>query len=356
MKNRFLLFVLLFGWPLFCSAANLVGVDIQEKKIIFTLSEPVNPRIFALSHPNRIVIDFDATRLAVNLKKVRLKNKNIASIREGYPKPKVLRIVLDTSLPYKNISKKNSREIVLQFSSKEIVKKSVPSVKPIFIVIDPGHGGKDPGAIGERGTKEKDVVLGIAKNLANIINQTPGMRAVLTRNGDYYVSLRERLTKARQYKPDLFIAIHADSYFDNNARGASVYSLSRRGASTVAARWLAERENHSELGGVDLEELEDQSHVLRSVLIDLAQTSTTKDSLNLGTSLLKALDRVTSLHYTRVEQAPFMVLKSPDIPSILVETGFISNVKEEKRLRDKAEQNKIAMALFAGIRSYHIYR
>ena len=219
-------------------------------------------------------------------------------------------------------------------------------------MIDPGHGGKDPGAIGDRGTKEKDVVLAIGKNLAKIINQTPGMRAILTRDGDYYVSLRERLMKARKYKVDLFIAIHADSYFDNNARGASVYSLSRRGASTVAARWLAERENHDELGGVDLGELEDQSHMLRSVLIDLAQTSTTKDSLSLGASLLGSLEKVTSLHYSRVEQAPFMVLKSPDIPSLLVETGFISNPKEEKRLRDKFHQNKIAMALFQGILSY----
>ena len=152
MNKRIVLFVILLWWPLFCFSANLLNVDVQEKKIIFSLSEPVNPRIFALSNPNRIVLDFDSTRLTVNLKKIRYKNKAIASIREGHPKPNVLRIVLDTNLPYKNISKKNSRDIILQFPSKgAIAKKSVPPpMKPIFVVIDPGHGGKDPGAIGER--------------------------------------------------------------------------------------------------------------------------------------------------------------------------------------------------------------
>ena len=352
MKNMIFLFLLFFLLPVTGFTANLMGMDVKEKKIIFYLSDPVTPKIFSLSNPNRIVIDFDKTRLAFNLKKYPIKNKNIASIREGHPKPQVLRIVLDTHLQYKVSSKKNSREVVLEFLTKDFSKKAIIQHKPLLIMIDPGHGGKDPGAIGDRGTKEKDVVLAIGKNLAKIINQTPGMRAILTRDGDYYVSLRERLMKARKYKVDLFIAIHADSYFDNNARGASVYSLSRRGASTVAARWLAERENHDELGGVDLGELEDQSHMLRSVLIDLAQTSTTKDSLSLGASLLGSLEKVTSLHYSRVEQAPFMVLKSPDIPSLLVETGFISNPKEEKRLRDKFHQNKIAMALFQGILSY----
>lgn len=222
----------------------------------------------------------------------------------------------------------------------------------IVVVIDPGHGGKDPGAIGESGTKEKNVVLSIARHLAILINHQPHMRAVLTRKGDYFVPLRGRLKLARKGKGDLFVSIHADSFYDDKSTGISIYALSHHGATTEAARWLAKRENTSELGGVDLGELGDKSVVLRSVLIDLAQTATITDSLRLGSAMLQSLDQVTELHYTRVEQAPFMVLKSPDIPSILVETGFISNPTEEAKLRDEAYQTKIAQALFNGIQIY----
>ena len=227
------------------------------------------------------------------------------------------------------------------------------SPQPIFtIVIDAGHGGKDSGALGVRGTVEKNVVLNIAKKLADEINQQPNRRALLTRHGDYFVSLRERLKLARRVNADLFVAIHADAYFDNNATGASVYALSQRGATSEAARWLAKRDNYSELGGVELNSLHDRSPMLRSVLIDLAQTSTIQDSIRLGNRVLDALDTISSLHYTRVEQAPFVVLKSPDIPSILVEVGFITNPKEEKRLADSFYQQKIAHALFQGIQQY----
>lgn len=232
---------------------------------------------------------------------------------------------------------------------KKIIK---PAPHRIVIVIDPGHGGKDPGAIGSLGTREKTVVLKIANHLANLINHQSNMHAVLTRNGDYFVGLRDRIALARKGKADLFISIHADSFLGNTSNGVSVYALSRRGATSEAARWLAKRENYSELGGVNLTGLDDQSHLLRSVLIDLAQTATTRDSLLLGGSLLNSLNNVTTLHYTRVEQAPFVVLKSPDIPSVLIETGFISNPNEEKRLRDADYQNKIAIALFDGIQSY----
>ena len=223
---------------------------------------------------------------------------------------------------------------------------------PLTVMIDPGHGGKDTGAIGARGTQEKDVVLQIAKQLADLINQTPNMHAVLTRDGDYFVTLHNRLVYARKNKADIYISIHADSYFNNWASGASVYALSKNGATSIAARWLARRDNYSELGGVSLSELNDQSPLLRSVLIDLAQTVTVTDSMRLGGVLLDAMDNVTMLHYSRVEQAPFMVLKSPDIPSVLVETRFISNPAEETRLRDKKYQHKMAMSLFNGIRHY----
>ena len=198
----------------------------------------------------------------------------------------------------------------------------------------------------------KKCSIGIASRLAELINSEPNMRAVLTRNGDYFITLGDRLRISRNDKADLFIAIHADSYFNNQSTGASVYALSPHGASSVAARWLADRENHSELGGVDLNELGDKSYVLRSVLIDLAQTATISDSIKLGSNVLDGLEQVTRLHYSEVEQAPFMVLKSPDIPSILVETGFLSNPREEERLRQAAYRDKLARALLAGIRHY----
>lgn len=260
------------------------------------------------------------------------------------------------ALPFTQDELKRSFEkdlALLAPSPARLSKKTIPPLpRPFTVVIDAGHGGKDPGARGLRGTEEKIIVLGIAKKLAREINGTPHMRAVLTRKGDYFLPLRRRLVLARKDKADLFIAIHADAYFNNHATGASVYALSGRGATSEAARWLAQRENYSELGGVELNELKDRSPLVRSVLIDLAQTATNKDSLRLGNQVLYALDRVTSLHYRRVEQAPFIVLKSPDIPSILVETGFISNPREEYRLADTSYQNKIAHALFQGIRRY----
>ncbi len=238
--------------------------------------------------------------------------------------------------------------------------KKVQSIKTILnvnkpqiftIVIDPGHGGKDTGAIAKNGEMEKTVVLAIAKKLADKINQSSNMRAILTRDDDYFLSLRERLRLARKYNADLFMAIHADAYF-KNASGASVYALSQRGATSEAARWLAQRENYSELDDVELDSLQDKSLMLRSVLIDMAQTSTTESSVRLGEDVLNALDNVSKLHDTHVEQAPFMVLKSPDIPSILVETGFITNPKEAKRLANTKYQNKLALALFQGVNQY----
>jgi N-acetylmuramoyl-L-alanine amidase len=223
---------------------------------------------------------------------------------------------------------------------------------PVIIVIDAGHGGKDPGTIGASGTKEKNVVLEIAERLAELINKEPNMHAVLTRDGDYFVKLRDRLRLARKDNADLFVAIHADAYLTAESSGVSVYALSRHGATSEAARWLAKRDNYSELGGVDISGLGDKSYALRSVLLDLAQAATITDSVRLGSDILNSLANVTKLHYPRVEQAPFMVLKSPDIPSVLVETGYLSNPKEEERLRDPSYRNKIAQALLTGIRHY----
>lgn len=242
----------------------------------------------------------------------------------------------------------------LDLQKREAVNKvSITRDPRVFtVVIDAGHGGKDSGALGVKGTNEKHVVLGIAKKLAREINVQPNMKAILTRDGDYYVPLRGRLNLARKGKADLFIAIHADAYFDNTAAGASVFTLSQHGASSEAARWLAKRDNYSELGRVELDSLSDRDPILRSVLVDLAQTATIQDSVLLGNNILDTLDNISSLHYTHVERAPFVVLKSPDIPSVLVETGFLTNPKEEKRLADPIYQGKIAIALCQGIINY----
>lgn len=220
----------------------------------------------------------------------------------------------------------------------------------IIVVVDPGHGGKDPGTTGPNGTHEKNVVLAISKDLARLLNHEPGFHAELTRTGDYYITLRGRLAIARKDKADMFIAIHADAYKYKDATGASVFALSERGATSEAARWLAERENKSELlGGASLP---NKDNVLRSVLIDLSQTNTISESLQIGASVLRQLSNVTVLHHDRVEQAAFVVLKSPDIPSILVETGFLSNPQQERQLTNPQYQEKLAVAMMQGIKSY----
>lgn len=245
------------------------------------------------------------------------------------------------------VAKPPSKPVVIDKVSTQTKEKQ----RDIIIVIDPGHGGKDPGASGSRGTHEKDIVLAISQRLSDLLAKQPGMHAVLTRRGDYFVPLRGRLRLARKDKADMFIAIHADAFPTPDATGASVFALSASGASSEAARWLAEKENYSELGGVNLE---DKSDLLRSVLLDLSQTATISLSLQLGSNMLQELNRITNLHHDSVEQARFVVLKSPDIPSVLVETGFITNSKEEQRLSDPIYQQQLAVALNEGIRRYFI--
>ena len=227
---------------------------------------------------------------------------------------------------------------------------SRPRAGKIVVVIDPGHGGKDPGASGPHGTHEKDVVLSIAKDLQQDINRNPRFIAKLTRKSDYYLTLRQRLDVARKDKGDFFVAIHADAYMNNDAEGASVFALSQSGATSEAAHWLASQENYSELGGV--RDFSGKSYLVRKVLLDLSQTVTISQSLQIGYVLLHALGRITTLHHDIVEQARFVVLKSPDIPSLLVETGFITNPYEEARLKNPIYQEKLAQALSVGITGY----
>ncbi len=225
-----------------------------------------------------------------------------------------------------------------------------PAPRMLTVVVDAGHGGEDPGARGRRGTYEKHVTLAIARRLKSLIDAEPGMRALLTRDGDYFIPLAARADKARRVKADLFVSIHADAFILPHARGSSVFALSERGATSTTARWLAKRENEADLiGGVNLDV---KDRYLAETLLDLSQTATINDSLKVGRAVLAELGGVNTLHKPHVEQAGFAVLKSPDIPSILVETAFISNPDEEKRLGDAAYQDRLARAVLAGIKTH----
>ena len=331
----------------------------KKPRIVFELSDAVHYQIFILSQPDRLVVDFKNTVLSSVFKKnVQRKNPMIQRIRIAKRPKQILRIVFDltaritvpSSFDLPAQFHQNNRVVVdLKPSPIQKITQKIPRNR--VIMLDPGHGGEDPGASGPRGTHEKDVVLKIAKALSRRINAESGMKAYLTRSKDYYVGLRQRLRLARKHRADLFISIHADAFEDRRSRGVSVYALSARGASSEAARWLAEKENASDLlGGVKLEQKE---HILRSVLLDLSQTASIGASLNLGKHIIRSLSTFTKLHYPHVEQAGFVVLKSPDIPSILIETGFLSNLKEERNLRNTKYQNKLAAAILKGIQCYY---
>jgi len=222
--------------------------------------------------------------------------------------------------------------------------------QPLLIALDPGHGGEDPGAIGPGGTREKDVVLAIAHRLKKLIDAQPNMRAYLTRDKDFFVPLGVRVQKARRVKADLFVSIHADAFTRPSARGSSVYALSRNGATSSAARWLAQKENDADLiGGISLAA---HNRQIQQVLLDLSTSAQINDSIKVGTNVLGEIGKINRLHKRRVERAGFAVLKAPDIPSILVETAFISNPEEERLLRSPGHQEKIAHAMLRGIRAY----
>jgi N-acetylmuramoyl-L-alanine amidase len=228
--------------------------------------------------------------------------------------------------------------------------EKVDIARLVTIAIDPGHGGEDPGAIGHGGSHEKNVTLSIGRRLKARIDAEPNMRTLLTRDGDYFIPLHQRVQKARRVQADLFVSIHADAFIKPTARGSSVFVLSENGASSSAARWMAQRENAADLiGGVNIGV---KDRYLARTLLDLSQTATNNDSLKLGKAVLGALGGINTLHKGQVELAGFAVLKAPDIPSILVETAFISNIEEEQRLADEAYQDKMAEAILRGIKRY----
>lgn len=353
-----------------------------KEEVAITLFDKAKVNAFVLSKPQRIVFDFENTQLKADLQSLARASRYIEKVRFSKRANGALRLVLDVKpkTVFKRQFRANQAQLIFllakssaktarpQQQSLPVIKaktvEPIKSIKPIklqrhkqslrdvVVVIDPGHGGKDPGAVGKRQVQEKRVTLEIARKLQRLINAKPGMKAYLTRKGDYYVALRQRLALARKYDADIFISIHADAFLNPNSRGASVYALSQRGATSEAARWIAAKENHSELGGVDLSELDDDNGMVRSVLIDLSQTATIGASLNLGEGVLAKLDDIAKLHHKGVEQARFVVLKSPDIPSILVETGFISNRYEERLLASRHYQTKLASAILNGVMKY----
>lgn len=386
MNIRKIGFFLLMLLPFGVNATKLQSIKITEQSgkmsLSFSLDGAIAHRVFALTNPDRVVVDMENTELGFDLNQLKLNNRLVRHVRSGHPNPQTLRLVFEVADAVMLRAKAGSGKhaFALDISpnrtsapAKAVANlpvKTVAAIKPtpvlapvkhlitpkslrdVIVVIDAGHGGKDPGAKGPRKTWEKNVTLAIAMKLKQVINSQPGMRAVLTRNGDYYVALRERLNIARKYNGDVFVSIHADAFINQDSNGASVFALSQGGATSEAARWLAEKENYSELGGVNLADLDDQSGLVRTVLIDLSQTATIGASLHMGERVLRNLDTITRLHNNNVEQARFMVLKSPDIPSILVETGFISNPREESNLTSPAYQNKLTQAVYQGLKRY----
>ena len=337
----------------------------DNTRVVLDMSGPAAHTVTMLTDPFRAVIDVQGAQLKGKPgAEPQTTDRYLQDIRTG-EHGQDLRVVLDlkkfartkTFLLPPNDRYGNRLVIDLfdnepEASATPAVMDETPDSRPrdVIIAIDAGHGGEDPGATGPSGTHEKDVVLRLAKELAHKVDRQRGMRAVLIRKGDYYLGLRQRIVKAREAKADMFISLHADSFRDPRVRGSSVYVLSQRGASSEHARWLAEQENASDLiGGVSLD---NKDNVLASVLLDLSQTASLEASIDVADRVLHDLDKVGNLHKSRVESAAFAVLKSPDIPSILVETAYISNPGEENRLLSRRYREKLAGAILQGIRSY----
>jgi len=375
----------------------------EYTRITLESGAPIAHKIFTIANPHRLVLDLEnvesSTALDVLSAKISADDPYVSGVRIGRYKPGVIRLVLDLKAQVKpqvftlkpvgdyghrlvldvypvepvdpllallekkgapvqpsNIGKPEKQPGNFgsgQSSPPAAATKPAPAsdvARLITIAIDAGHGGEDPGAKGRSGTYEKHITLAIAKKLKALVDEEPNMRGVLIRNGDYFVQLADRVEKAKKINADLFVSIHADAFIKPHARGSSVFALSERGATSVAARILAEKQNQADqIGGVNLEIYEP---VLQQVLVDLSQTATINDSLKLARAVLGEIGGINELHRERVEQAGFAVLKAPDIPSILVETAFLTNPDEERRLKDEKYQDQMAQAILVGIRKY----
>ena len=333
-------------------------------RLVFDLKEAVKPQLFTLDpvaeYQYRLIFDLYPTNppdpLMQLVKESAKKEKLLAE--EQTKGSKDTKPVEDD--PIAAFAKKENKEIKTKDKKLDSTASSdsrsktsaqhIPFKRLVTIALDPGHGGEDPGAIGARGSYEKNIVLSIAKRLKNKIDQEDTMRPFLTRDGDYFVPLHRRVFKARQVEADLFVSIHADAFIQPNARGASVFALSQQGATSSAARWMANKENASDLiGGINIKTKDKQ---VAHLLLDMSTTAQINDSLKVGHSVLRNIGDFVPLHKNKVEQAGFAVLKAPDIPSILIETAFISNPQEEKRLNDETYQERIAEAILTGIKDY----
>lgn len=336
----------------------------DHTRIVFDLTAPTDHKLIVLSNPTRIVLDLADAALHTDLTALTLADTPVARLRSGIRDGNDLRIVLDMSAtvdPRSFALRANEQagdRLVLDLydtsTEKPEVKKSSrqSARRDIVVAIDAGHGGEDPGALGPNRVREKQVVLEIAKELEALLKADAGFAPTLIRTGDYYISLKGRRDLARKRQADLFVSIHADAFRRSDASGASVYALSTTGATSTAASYLAQKENAADLvGGVSLADKDD---VLAGVLADLSMTSTLDTSLKLGDRVLSSMDSVAKLHKRNVEQAGFAVLKSPDIPSILVETGFISNPGEARKLSTRSYQKKMARAIHRGIRDWFL--
>ncbi|MCH8846613.1 MAG: N-acetylmuramoyl-L-alanine amidase [Proteobacteria bacterium] len=371
---RRLCLILCFMLPIsvFAEQVTMQNVRIwaapDNTRVVFDVSGPVEHSLELLDKPHRLVVDIrnakisQAIRMAISqpisadkyLKNIRSAERGSSDLRVVFDLKKNIEMrsfLLQPNSQYGHrlvvdLYDENNQKGAIQVMTQADNKRS----KDVVIAIDAGHGGDDPGATGPNGLREKDVTLKIARNLANLINQEYGMKAVLIREGDYFLSLRKRIGKARRHKADLFISIHADAFKDPKVRGSSVYILSNRGASSEAAKWLAERENAADLiGGVSLDDKDD---VLASVLLDLSQTASLEASIGVADRVLSGLKKLGKTHKKHVQSAGFAVLKSPDIPSILVEMAYISNPEEERKLKGKAYQTKLAKAMLSGLKDY----
>ncbi|MGV8916851.1 MAG: N-acetylmuramoyl-L-alanine amidase [Pseudomonas sp.] len=371
-----------FALPLGASATQIRNARLwrtdDKLRLVFDLSGPVQYKTFTLSAPERLIIDLSGAQLTGNFSQLALANTPIKSIRSGHFGLGNTRIVLDLNAHVQLSSfllgpeGAQGHRLVVDLGNAALVPMQVAvtaaaahvesSTAPrdkahpkrdIMVVVDPGHGGKDPGAIGSKGQREKDVVLSIAQLLAKRLKREKGFDVRLVRNDDFFVPLRKRVDIAHKYNADMFISVHADAAPRLTASGASVYALSEGGATSATARYMAQRENGVDLiGATSLLNLKDKDPMLAGVILDMSMNATIASSLELGNTVLGSLADITSLHQKRVEQAGFAVLKSPDVPSILVETGFISNARDSQRLVTARHQQAVADGLFDGLQRY----
>ncbi|SFF30669.1 N-acetylmuramoyl-L-alanine amidase [Fontimonas thermophila] len=344
----------------------------EATRVVFDLDGDVKHALFTLSDPDRVVVDIEGLDQRALARLNAVTGKGVVARVRSAQRGDAMRVVFDVNQPVFATgfvlppSADYGHRLVIDLASPqptqppaagsaEQARGAPPRDETIVVAIDAGHGGEDPGARGPSGLLEKDAALRIARKLAKLINDTPNMRAVLTRDGDYYVGLRERVNIARKHQADLFVSIHCNAFTRRDMRGSAVYVLSERGATSEHARWLAQKENAADLvGGVHLQ---DKDHELAAVLIDLSQGATMEASFDVGSRILQSMAKINRLQKPDVQQAGFAVLKAPDIPSVLVETAFITNAEEERLLASGAFQASLAEQIFQGIKGYfHSYR